>query len=255
MVADRDHEPAAEARAQRTDGHQGVFADEEQTALAESLFGKLAFDEEGRESVVEWGGGADLELFGDLHPKAALFLPVGPHEGADFRIGAQGLVVVLGGELVEFENLLAQGALLTRRAAAAFLVFDRHAVALADGLHGLGEVELFGLADEGDDVAGLAAAEALEEAIVGVDVEGRRLFVVERTEAFEAPAGLAQGDGPGDDIHDVHTQLQVLDAGRLDDRHEEREPWKGNVRMHFQAAPGAVKFRDSSRKQTFALHD
>jgi len=128
-------------------------------------------------------------------------------------------VVVLGGRLVDVENLLAQRTLLAAGAAGALLVFDGDAEALAQRLDGLGEIELFGFADERDDVAGLAAAEALVETLVGIDVEGRRFFVVEGAEALEAGAGLAEGRDPAHHIDDVHAKLQIAETGGFDDGH------------------------------------
>src|SRR4051812_44451926 len=52
-------------------------------------------------------------------------------------------------------------------------------------LDGLAEGLPFRLHDETDRVPARAAAEAVEHALVGVDVEARRLLAVEGTEAFE----------------------------------------------------------------------
>ena len=125
----------------------------------------------------------------------------------------------VGRLLVEVEELLAQRALLLARARA-LLVLDGDAVALAERLDGLGEGELLGFADERDRVARLAAAEALVEALVHIDVEGGRLLAVERAEALQPRAArLAQGDDARDHVGDVHAKLQVADAGGFDDGH------------------------------------
>ena len=71
-----------------------------------------------------------------------------------------------------------------------------------------------------DDVARLAAAEALVEALVRVHVEGGGLLVVEGAQALEARLpGLAQGHDARHHVGDVDAQLQVADAGGFDDGH------------------------------------
>jgi len=127
---------------------------------------------------------------------------------------------VLGGLLVQVVDLLPQGALLAGRTTGTLFVFDGDVEALPECLDGFGEAELLGLTDEADGVAGFAAAEALEEALVGIDVEGRGLFVVERTKPLEpGAAGLAEGDDPGNHIGEVDPQLEVADAGGFDGGH------------------------------------
>ena len=66
--------------------------------------------------------------------------------------------------------------LLLRRG---LLVFERDAEALRQPLDRTGEVEVLGLADEGDHVA-LAAPEAVVELVGRVDGEARRSLLVER---------------------------------------------------------------------------
>jgi hypothetical protein len=67
----------------------------------------------------------------------------------------------------------------------AVLAAERDAVLLPQSLDRLGEGEAVDLHDEGDDVAALLAAEAVEELARRVDVERRRLLVVEGTEALQ----------------------------------------------------------------------
>jgi len=94
-------------------------------------------------------------------------------------------MVVLGCDLVEVEELLAQRTLLAR-GTGAVLVFDRDGKALPEGLDRLVEIQALGLANKGDDVARLAAAEALVDPHVGVHVKRGRLLVVEGAEPLEA---------------------------------------------------------------------
>src|ERR1700729_3100746 len=85
---------------------------------------------------------------------------------------------------------------------AAFLGYD------ADRL---GEACILYLADKAEDIAGLAAAKAVVELAAGVDVEGGRLFLVERAEAAVVlGAGFAQADVAADDFDDVGLLLDGL---------------------------------------------
>jgi hypothetical protein len=65
--------------------------------------------------------------------------------------------------------------------------------------------------EELEHVAADAAAETVEEALVAVDVERRRLLAVKRTEPLVGGAGLLQRDVVADDHHDVGVVLQVVD--------------------------------------------
>ncbi len=70
-------------------------------------------------------------------------------------------------------------------------------------LDGLDKADVFDLLEEGIHVAALAAAEAVEVAVVGPHVERRRLLVVERAEALHRiRAGPAQLDVVADDFLD-----------------------------------------------------
>ena len=65
--------------------------------------------------------------------------------------------------------------------------------------------------EEFDDVAGGLAAEAIEEALVGTDVERRRLFAVKRAQAGEVATGLLQLDGAADDGADIGASFDFGD--------------------------------------------
>ncbi len=82
---------------------------------------------------------------------------------------------------------------------------------LGYGAHGFGEADVFHLLDEGEDVAGLVAAEAVVELAAGVDGEGGGLFFVEGAEAgVVLRAGFAQPDVVADDVDDVGLLLDGL---------------------------------------------
>ena len=72
-----------------------------------------------------------------------------------------------------------------------------------------------------DGVAAGAAAEAVEEAAVGVDRERRRLLLVQRAEPLPAAPLLGQAGvvgGDGDDVHGVAHRLDEL-GGDVDVLH------------------------------------
>ena len=85
-----------------------------------------------------------------------------------------------------------------------------------DGLH---EADPFVQLDELDDVAAHAAAEAVEEPLLAVDVERRRLLAVERAQALVRAPGLLQGHVFLDHLDDVRAGPQVLDEGLGEQRH------------------------------------
>src|SRR5262249_14712854 len=78
-------------------------------------------------------------------------------------------------------------------------------------LQGLGEGQPVAAHDEVEDVAALAAAEALPGVARGRDRERWRLLAVEGAQALVRRAGLLQLDGSADAVADAHL---VLDLGR-----------------------------------------
>src|SRR5271168_4652830 len=87
---------------------------------------------------------------------------------------------------------------------------QRNAALLRNGANRFRKGKIFDLRDEAEDVSGLATAEAVEELLAGVYVEGRGFFLVKRTEAgVVLRAGLAQADVAADDFDDVGLLLTV----------------------------------------------
>ena len=83
-------------------------------------------------------------------------------------------------------------------------VGDGVADPVGEHLDGLDEADVLDLLQERVDVAALAAAEAVEVAVVGADVERRRLLVVERAEPLQrVGAGAAQLHVVADDVLDA----------------------------------------------------
>src|SRR5439155_24280733 len=101
----------------------------------------------------------------------------------------------------------------------ALLVLELDAVAIGQRLDGLGKVESFRLADEGDEVAALAAAEAVEELVGGVHGEARRPLLVERAAAGPARPDAAERRSCRDDLDHVGGRDHLLDRGLLDQCH------------------------------------
>src|SRR4029079_16759595 len=82
-------------------------------------------------------------------------------------------------------------------------VAQRDAGAPGQVLDRAGEVDLLDVLDERDGVARPLAAEAVEEALLTVDGERRRLLAMERAEADPATPHLAQLQVAGDDGDEV----------------------------------------------------
>ncbi len=79
-----------------------------------------------------------------------------------------------------------------------------NAALLRDGTDGLGEAEILHLHYEGEDVAVLVTAEAIEVArLRGVEIERAGLLFVKRTQCRIVRAGLAQGNVLADDTHHI----------------------------------------------------
>ena len=84
-------------------------------------------------------------------------------------------------------------------------VGDGVADPVGEQLDGLDEGDVLDLLQERVDVAALAAAEAVEVAVVGPHVERRGLLVVERAQALQRiAAGAAQLHVVADDVLDAH---------------------------------------------------
>jgi hypothetical protein len=88
--------------------------------------------------------------------------------------------------------------------------------------HGIGEADLVEELDELEDIAAHAAPEAVEETLVGVDVERWSLLAVKRAETFPRRAGLLEGDAVLHDLQDVRLHFQVVDERLRKKGHSDR---------------------------------
>ena len=98
---------------------------------------------------------------------------------------------------------------------------QRHPEALRELLHRVGKPDLVVQLEELQHVAADAAAEAVEEALVAVDVERRRLLAVERAQPLVGGAGLLERDVVADHHDDVGVVLQVVDELLREERQGE----------------------------------
>ena len=161
------------------------------------------------DGVPAGGGVADPEFVGGLAVEAPGD-EVGPRDLAFRR--AQRLPVEGLRELVRFEDLLRDTGV-----AGSALLFDLDPDFGGERPRGFGKLEPFVLHQEAEDVAALAASEAVEDLPVGVDVEARRLLVVEGAESLPVRPGLLQLDVAGDEGDDVRPVSDFLD-GRFRDQ-------------------------------------
>ncbi len=178
-VADRPHQPAAEA----VDGAAAALlgeAGEEQLLVAEALAAQ-----EAREVVPALGAVADAEVLGGGLVEA----PLGEEDPAGVRLrgGRELLRVPLRGDLVGLDQADALAALVGG-VVPALLVAQGDAGLSGEALDRLREGEVVDLHHERDGVAALLAAEAVEESLARADLEGRRLLVVEGAQTLEVPA-------------------------------------------------------------------
>ncbi len=176
----------------------------DQAADHQLLVGEALLPQVPVERVAVTGREPDPERRRGLPVEAALGeeLPAGRRVGRAERVDVE-----RGGGPVGLEQPRAQVPVATlgsrALAGSGLLVAQLHAVAVREPLDRLGEPEPVDLGEELDHVATGLAAEAVEEAARGRDVERRRLLVVERAETLHrAAAGVLEGDVVGDHLVD-----------------------------------------------------
>jgi hypothetical protein len=183
-VADGPHQAAAEA----VDGAAAALLGE--AGEQDLLVGEALAAQEAGEVVPALGAVADGEVRGRGLVEAALGEELAA--GVGLRAGGQLLHVPVGGDLVGLDQADALAALVGG-VVAALLVAQGDAGLGGQALDRLREGEVVDLHHERDGVAALLAAEAVEETLARADLEGRRLLVMEGTQALEvATARVAQ---------------------------------------------------------------
>ena len=118
--------------------------------------------------------------------QAALFLPVAAGHGGLRRFGVEVLVEVARGAAVDLQQALARTGL------AVILLGQRHTGAARQLLDSLDIAEIVVLAHKVDDIARRTAAEAVKALGIRVNDEGRRFFIVERTQTRGRASAAAQ---------------------------------------------------------------
>ena len=194
LVANRNHQAAEEA-----DVDAAAFFLNENAGVHEFAPGELFGPRPIHEHPGVIGHPADLPAHGHLLPEAARFQVIA---GMGGLAGEE--------ELVEERGDLAMQVELSSALAAGLVFFgiegflrDRDTRARGQFLDRIDEGEILVFADEGDGVAALAAAEAMVELPLGIDVERGRFLVVERAQRLERRAGALDLDVGADHVHDI----------------------------------------------------
>ena len=98
---------------------------------------------------------------------------------------------------------------------------NRDAELLRQHPHGVLEPDFFVELEELEHVAARLAAETVEEPLVRIDGEGRRLLRMERTETLVLGPRALQRHVLLDDPHDVRLQAKVIDELLREETHKE----------------------------------
>ncbi len=206
-VPDRPHQPPVEAvdrAAPALLGDLRLVQLGQLEAVAQQVFGQLVPPAGGEPAAEALRRGAVETTFGEERAR-----------GLGLR-GLQLLGVELLGGLVHLHQPHPGAPVAAGRGAAA-LVGQVQADPVGQALHRLHEREVLDLHDELDDVAALAAAEAVEGAVAGAHVERGRLLLVERAQALQrAPARAAQCDVLADDLVDPIALADLRDVALPD---------------------------------------
>ena len=149
--------------------------------------------------VPQFRRGADAKEFDRVRRDAALGEIIARHLSGGF-VG-EAILPARRELVVDVEQLILEMPRFLR--AGRVLKFQRNLCALGQPPHGVHEADVLVILDEGEHVAALVAAEAMENLLVRIDVEAGRFFLVERTERGEVRAVFFQRHIRADDIHDV----------------------------------------------------
>jgi len=142
---------------------------------------------------------------------------VGARRGAAFALPKPTLIVD-GRALEQVAETLAAPPLGLASGAGLF-VLECDAVLVGEVFDRLGEIEPLLALHEGEQVAALAAAEAVVDLLDRVDRERRRLLFVERAAAHEVGARLLELRVVTDDLDEVGSRPYLVDALAGDARH------------------------------------
>ena len=109
-----------------------------------------------------------------------------------------------------FINLLAQLPVSVLRDGRFQPVRHRHVRPVGQKLHRLHEFQVIVLHNESYDIAALVATKAVKHLTVGVHLEGRRLFVMERATGPQVSAFSLQLHALADDLFDAHMGTKLI---------------------------------------------
>ena len=154
------------------------------------------------------------------------------------------LEIVRGGlqHVVEALGALAPSPFLRR------ILGHLHAGFRRQPLDRFGERQVFRLHDEVEDAAVGPAAEAVIKALLLIDREGRRLFVVERTQARMLAAGALQGDALADHRDQPHPRPEFVQKMRRERHGGFIAGANPRVRASCELSPCSLRFTGGSRK-------
>ena len=210
QIADGEQQTAAEAIVDA----RTVLARDDEPGRDQRVFGYALRLQRPQQHVPALGSPAQSEAPGDLGLDAAL-VEIGA--GTLAARGPQALGVEAGRQIHHAEQLFA--ARIGRPGST--VLGQRHVGLLGQCAHRLGEREAVLAHEEAEGVAAHAAAEAVEDALLGIDHEGGRLLAVEGTEALPVLSGLLQIHEAADDFDDVHPGPDLVEQSRRVGRHQE----------------------------------
>src|SRR5262249_1257209 len=93
------------------------------------------------------------------------------------------------------------------------LVRERDVGLLRQRAHGLGKRGLVLTNEKAERVTADPATEAVEDSLLRIDHERRRLLAVEGTQALPVHAGLLEVHEPADEVHDVDPRADLVEQG------------------------------------------
>ena len=205
LIANREHQPPSETVVMTA----GFFLFDDEAGLLDSFERKTFALRPVHRVVPQFRRGTDAELFDRVRRDAALGEIIagklaGGFVGETVLPARRELFVNVEQLILEMPRFLRAGRVLK---------FQRNFRALREPAHGVHEADVLVFLDEGEHVAALVAAEAMEDLLVRIDVEARRLFLMKRAERGEVRAGFFQRQIRADDVHDVAGGADLL-AGR-----------------------------------------
>ncbi len=203
VTADRDHQPVPEPI-----DHLARVALHGQPALNHERRREPLFQQPRLQRVARHRRVAEPQLLGRRRRDAALEQLL---TGAAARGAVELLAEVCSRDLVHLQQRLAHAGVAAHLVAVLARLGQRDAELLCEHPHGILKPDLLVQLEELEHIAADAAAEAVKEPLLRVDLKRGRLLGVERTEALVARARLPHRDVLLHDLQDVGLQAEVVD--------------------------------------------